>query len=98
MKSEQEWLDIYHKFWKIYGNNNVRLILGQFEEEINHWGKIEIVGYGVRDSLNKLKELINLAEKHNLRISFGSYCDTISFYENYEEQASSPKEKKNEFK
>jgi len=82
VKTEQEWLDIYHEFWKVFGNNNVRLTLGQFED-INRWGKIEICGWDLRYSMDKMKQIISLCEKHNLRMTLDNRFGEINLYENY---------------
>lgn len=87
MKTEQEWLEVYHDFWKIFGNNNVRLTLGQFEE-VNRWGKIEVVSWDLRYSIDKMQIIIDLCKKHNLRLSLDNKYNEINLYENYEEDVS----------
>ena len=86
VKTEQEWLDVYHEFWKVFGDNNVRLTLGQFDEDINRWGKIEIIGWDLRYSMDKMKQIISLCEKHNLRMSLDNRFGEINLYENYPDE------------
>lgn len=84
MKTEQEWLDLYHECWKIFGNNNVRLMLGQFGE-VDRWAKIEIVGFDIRYSIDYLKKVIQFCESNKLRVAFDHYGE-INLYEDYEEE------------
>ena len=83
-KTEQEWLDIYHDMWNIFGNNNVRLTLGKFSE-LSKWGKIEIVGFDIRYSIENLQKIIDACKKYGLRINLDREYGTINLYEDYSE-------------
>ena len=84
MKTENEWLKIYHEAWDCMSNdgqNVVRLKLGQFHDD-NTWACVEIL------SVNKerLKEIIKLSDKYNLRLDFqGNY--EFKLWEDYEEES-----------
>jgi len=62
MKTYEDWLKIYKKIWKIYEQNRVRLLLGQFNDN-DIWGYIKIIGIF---DFKRLKKLVDICEKNNL--------------------------------
>ncbi len=70
MKTEKEWLNIYHECCHLFGKNGqtgnrVRLTLGQFRDDDN-WGFIEVIGFNSKF----LARLIEICEKYVLGFDF----------------------------
>lgn len=92
MKTEKEWLEIYHKVWDLFKqerHNYVRLKIGQFKDN-NTWACIEVLIPHIDKGF--LKDIINISDKYNLRMDFqGEY--EFKLWEDYEknEDASSTK-------
>jgi len=89
MKTEQEWLDIYHEVWNLLpkGHNRVRLKLGQFDFD-DTWACIEILC----PDKESLRKIFDIADKYGLRCDFqGQY--EFKLWEDYpkEQEEALPK-------
>lgn len=88
MKTEQEWLNIYHELWDMFteGHNKVRLMLGQFAYDTN-WGYIECLTYNKED----MKKVFVVADKYDLDVDFSGHYD-VKLREKYKEAQAQPSE------